>query len=132
MDFSEKLIRILDLEKLNLKEFSELAGIHYQTAKQYKGGHRSPSYEKIQKILSVPRFSQYKNLLLSPNEQATNEMANNENFRFDFLCKEIDAPYETPDTTQKAAELFRRLEALGRGDEALAILEAIEASAKKK
>ena len=117
MKFKKKLHLICEQERIKLKEFSNLTEIPYGTIKNYSSGQREPTLDQIQKILAVPRFIQYKDLLLA----------------LDLNVAEDTAPYNVPEeAARKAAELFRRLEALGRGDEALAILEAIETSAKKK
>ncbi len=68
IDFSYNLKALLRLEKINAKEFSNLTGVGYSTLGRYLSGERTPSVEIINKILAVPRFAQYRNLLTSNNE----------------------------------------------------------------
>jgi len=133
MDFCDKLQRIIELEGINLKEFSELTGITYGMVRKYNTGDRSPSLPQIQKIISVPRFTQYKNMLLSLDELINEELNEGENRVIDAVLAEKNIVIHASSSKRQAAlELFKRLEEIGRGAEALAILEALEASAKMK
>lgn len=116
MNFSDKLKRIIELEEINLKNFSDLTGLNYDTVRRYKAGSRSPTFQQIQKILSVPRFEKYTELLLSEYEANTTDVT--------------ESGSRNP-LTEKSIALIKRLEAIGKGEEAFAILQAIEESAKK-
>lgn len=127
IDFSYKLKRILLEENINLKEFSELAGISYKTALRYKAGSGSPTIRTLEKITNRPRFSRYRNLLLSLNEPANEDIfpLNGTEYKVNnkksyYLPNESDDP-----KTQELIELLNRLRDLGREDEAIRILEAI-------
>lgn len=125
MNFSDKLKRIIELEDINLKEFSDLTGLNYDTVRRYKSGSRSPTLDQIQKILASPRFEKYKDLLLShPHHTPTGGAT----MGGSAITKQLNA---SDQLTQKALDLFKRLEELGRAEEALAILQAIEENAKK-
>lgn len=128
MDFSYKINLILKEEALNLREFSDLAGIHYQTASQYKSGRRTPTLQQVLKIIEVDRFSKYKNLLLSLNEPISDDSPEQ------LKAREPHADYNLGSSQLKneAIELINRLDDIGRGEEALAVLQAIEAAAAKR
>ncbi|WP_018014125.1 helix-turn-helix domain-containing protein [Teredinibacter turnerae] len=138
MDFSDKLKRVVELENINLKIFSDLTDISYGTIRKYSNGERSPSLKQILKITSVPRFSKYRDLLLAQHQEIEerplsplfNVGENNEQACYSFKEARLDS---NPDDelTAEAVALIERLKELGRGEEALAVLRAIEASAKK-
>lgn len=68
MSPGEKIQKILDIENINLKQFSSLAGISYSAARDYRKNRYALSVLQIDKICSVPRFAQYRNMLLSLDE----------------------------------------------------------------
>lgn len=118
---------LLRLEGINLREFSNLTGIGYSTLGRYLNGERTPSIDTINQILAVPRFSRYRNLLTAFNEPIGEEPLSNTH------AHEVrEYSINTDPLVMEAMALIRRLQELGRGDEALAVLQAIEASAKKK
>lgn len=126
MSFSDKIKKILELEEINLRVFSDLTEIRYDTVRQYSSGRRSPTFDQIQKILAVPQFEKYKEFLLSDGSSIGElPMGDPTGIKKDTLARPQD-----PLTTE-ALELIKRLEALGKGEEALAILRSIEEIAKK-
>lgn len=81
MNFGEKLKRICKEEKINLREFSELIEIPYNSVRQYSSGRRTPTWDQIYKIANTPRFEKYQQFILSPDsdkiETDTNELSYN-------------------------------------------------------
>jgi len=73
MEFGEKLKKICKDEKLNLREFSDLTDIPYDSVRQYSRGRRTPAWEQIQKIANTPKFEKYKKFLLSESEELSSE-----------------------------------------------------------
>lgn len=68
MAFGEKIRTVCKLEGINLKKFSELTGIPYQSIKNYVAGRHEPPHSRILQISEVPQFAKYKSMLLSTDE----------------------------------------------------------------
>lgn len=67
MDFGNKIKAICKEEGINLRKFSELTNISYESISNYSRGKRTPSWEQINTIANTPRFEKYKQFLLSPD-----------------------------------------------------------------
>lgn len=65
MNHGEKIDRILNLEGLNLIEFSELTHIPYGSMRRYRKNNTDLPLHVINDICNVPRFAKYRNMLLS-------------------------------------------------------------------
>lgn len=96
MVFKEKLKQVCKQEGVNLREFSELAGIPYGTIRGYSQGRNAPLLAQIEKMTEHPRLAKYRNYLLSTDEKSS-----------------LDA---------ELMALFRQLEEAGKGDQALEYL----------
>lgn len=68
MDLGNKISRICELEGINLKQFSTLVDIPYNSLRSYMKGRSTPNILVIQKITDHPRFAQYTNLLMHQHE----------------------------------------------------------------
>jgi transcriptional regulator with XRE-family HTH domain len=116
MNFGEKIDRICELEGINLKEFSVLTGISYTAARAYRKNRYGLSVSQIDKICNVPRFAQYRNLLLSLDEP---------------IGESVREPATTY-TAAKTAKLVDDLEKAGLGEQARDILQILLDAANAK
>lgn len=126
MNFSDKLKRIIELEEINLKNFSDLTALNYDTVRRYKAGSRSPTLDQIKKILAVPRFEKYKEFLLSDGSSVAEVSLGDP-----AGAQETKLGQNSNPLTNEALELINRLKALGKWEEAMGILRVIEENAKK-
>ena len=105
MTFSEKIKLICESEGINLKKFSDLAGISYGVIKSYSSGRREPTTAQIHRMTEAAPLSKYKKLLLS-----------------------LDEPIgEDPEMM----ELIRQCEELGIADEAADVIRALLKHARR-
>ncbi len=74
MEFKSAIKKICEIEGINLKDFSRLTGIPYDTVKGYSQGKREPSLSQLKKIAEAPPFSKYVELLI-PTQGITSEEA---------------------------------------------------------
>lgn len=114
-DKESKIKRICRLEGINLKEFSELTEVPYGTVKQYSAGDRPMSRHRVDKICSIPRFAQYRNLLLAIDEPISEDIQEMADYHLSNLS-------EVPKTS---AQLLAQLEKVGAGDHAKTILQSL-------
>lgn len=76
-------------EGINLKVFSELAGISYDSGKSYSIGRTAPKWETIKKISEVTRFKKYKLMLLDMNEDG-GDIDDHLDLEFRILLDQLD------------------------------------------
>lgn len=69
MTFQDKIKHICSSEGINVREFSELAGIPYGTIRNYYQGVREPKISQVEQISEVPKFKKYKELLMGSGSQ---------------------------------------------------------------
>lgn len=74
MNFGEKITEICKLEEINLREFSRLCDIPYDSIKSYKTGRRTPTWEQIHKISDA--FPNYRNFILNPRVTSLSALDN--------------------------------------------------------
>ncbi len=63
MTFGQRIKEVCRLEKINLKEFSELSGIPYGTILNYTHRKGAPRISQLNKMFEAPRLAPYKKLL---------------------------------------------------------------------
>jgi len=114
----EKINKILEAERLNLKEFSKLAHISYTAAVDYRKNRYNLSVQQIDKICSVPRFAQYRNMLLSLDEPI-GEGTHDSVKLFQGTSKAV------PEISKTASQLLKSLQDAGHGEDARDILKAL-------
>jgi predicted transcriptional regulator len=68
MNFGEKIKFVCEKEGINLKEFSKLANIPYDSIKRYARGENQPPHNRVKQISEVTNFAKYRNMLLSIEE----------------------------------------------------------------
>lgn len=107
MKFGEKIRSICASEGINLKEFSGLTDIPYQTIKNYSQGKNAPSIEVVLKIVDIPQFSKYRGLI-------------------------FDMPDSVEGQESEFISLFRRLQEADKEDEAMDYLRFLVDRGTKK
>jgi len=97
MTFGEKIKEICKLEGINLKKFSRLCEIPYESIKSYSQDRRTPTWDQIQKIADVPQFFPHKNMLLSLDDPDSNKTEEAEFIALLRRLKEADKENEALD-----------------------------------
>lgn len=107
MKFGDKIKEICKQEGINLKKFSELSLIPYETIKNYSQGRSTPSIDQVLKIVDVPQFSKYRGLI-------------------------FDMPDSVEGQESEFINLFRRLQEADKEDEAMDYLRFLVDRGTKK